>query len=106
MTSGLLSDTPPFFMEENSSVVDFATTTVARGIQNGLPQQSLPFSGAMPVAGGASGGSAPSFGGAGPDLGGVLTLLLASLLSAKFLWYARKFLRPDSVYGLIVNQPG
>ena len=65
--------------------------------------QSLPFSGAPPAP--ASGGSAASSGGTGPQLGGALALLLIALLGGKFLWYARNFLKPDSPFQLIVNQP-
>lgn len=91
----------------DSWVLDAAarTATVVRNASSQLPQSS-PLSGAppTPAPAGASGGS--SLGGAGPDLGGALALLLIALLGGKFLWYARNFFRPDSVYGLIVNQPG
>ncbi len=93
---------PLFSMAEHSLISDFATTTVARNASSQLPQ-SLPFSGALPApaSGSASGGS--SLGGAGK---GALALLLIALLSGKFLWYARNFLKPDSAHGLIINQPG
>jgi hypothetical protein len=96
-------------MQEHSSILNFpTTTTTARSIQDRLPQ-SLPFSGAMPAvpasSGGASGSSAPSFGGAGSELG-VLTLLLIALLGGKFLWNARNILKPNSIFHLVINQPG
>ena len=106
---GLLSQILHFSAEEHLSILEIATT--ARGVlqlQDGLPQ-SLPFSGGMPAgsaSGGAPGGSAPSFGGAGFDLGGALTALLIALLGGKFLWYARGLLKPHSVFHLVVNQPG
>ena len=53
----------------------------------------------------ASGGSAPGSGRAGHDLSGALALLLGAALDGKFLWHARDLLRPDSVFGPIVNQP-
>ncbi len=97
---------PLFSMAEHSLISDFATTTVARNASSQLPQ-SLPFSGALPApaSGSASGGS--SLGGAGPHPGGALAhQRLIALLSGKFLWYARNFLKPDSAHGLIINQPG
>ncbi len=67
----------------------------------------MPFSGALPAPPApASGGSAPSSGGTGLQLSGALALLLIALLGGKFLWYSRDFLKPNSAYGLIVNQPG
>jgi hypothetical protein len=36
----------------------------------------------------------------------VLAAVLISLLGGKPLWHAREFLKPDSAYGMIVNQPG
>jgi hypothetical protein len=93
---------PLFSMEEHSSIGDFAITTAARNASGQLPQ-SLPFSGTLPApASGSASGSASG----GSSLGGALALLLIALLSGKFLWYARDSLKPDSVYGLIVNQPG
>jgi len=85
---------------------DFAATVAARDASSRLPRP-LPLSGAppAPAPGGASGGSAPSSGGAGPDLAGVLATLLGAALAGKFLWHARGLLRPDSVFGPIVNQP-
>jgi len=96
---------PLFSMAEHSLISDFATTTVARNASSQLPQ-SLPFSGALPApaSGSASGGS--SLGGAGPHPGGALALLLAAQQCDQFLWHVRDFLKPDSIYGLIVNQPG
>jgi hypothetical protein len=90
----------------SSSMLDSFTTTAApaRDASSQSPQ-SLPFSGTLPAApapSGASGGA----GSGGPDLGGVLAALLISFLGGKLLWYARNFLKPDSVYGLLVNQPG
>ena len=110
------SEVPSFSMgelsiAEHSSILDSILDSVstARSAQDVLPQ-SLPFSEAMPAApaaGGFAGGSATSSGGAGGlDLGGVLAALLASLLGGKFVWYARKFLKPNSAFHLIVNQPG
>ena len=73
----------------------------ARDASNRLP---LPLPGAppAPAPGGASSGSAP---GGGPDLSGALALLLIAALAGRVLWHARDLLRPDSVYGPIVNQP-
>ena len=83
----------------------FAAAAAARDASNHLPRP-LPPPGAppAPAPGGASGGSAPGSGG-GPDLTGALALLLGAVLAGKFLWHARDLLRPDSVYGPIVNQP-
>ena len=104
-TSGRPAVAPLFFSAgEHSSIVDFVTTTVY-GTSNQLPR-SLPFSGALPAAGSAPGGSVPSLGGAGPDLGGVITLLLIALLGGKFVWYAHQFLKPNSAFRLLINQPG
>jgi hypothetical protein len=81
----------------------FAAPEAARAASNHLPQP-LPPSGAPPAP--APGGSAPSgASGGGPDLSGALALLLSAVLAGKFLWHARDLLRPDSVYGPIVNQP-
>jgi len=66
----------------------------------GSPSAPLPFTGAPPAP--ASGG--PGSGGA-PDLSGALSLLLGAVLDGEFLWHARDLLRPDSVFGPIVNQP-
>jgi hypothetical protein len=68
----------------------------------------LPFSGTPPIpaSGSTSGGSAPSSGGAGPQLSCALALVLIALLGGKFLWHRRDFLKPDSPFQLIVNQPG
>jgi hypothetical protein len=76
----------------------------ARDASNRLP---MPLPGAPPApAPGASGGSAPGgASGGGPDLSGALALLLGAALAGRFLWHARDLLRPDSVYGPIVNQP-
>jgi hypothetical protein len=106
---GLLSQILHFSADEHLSILEIATT--ARGVlqlQDGLPQ-SLPFSGGMPAgsaSGGAPGGSAPSFGGAGFDLGGAFTALLIALLGGKFLWYTRQFLKPNSAFQLLLNEPG
>jgi hypothetical protein len=94
------------------SILDFvaAATAAAREASSQLPQSS-PLSGAPPAPapgsapGSAPGGSSAGSGGAGPDLSGALALLLGAALAGKFLRYARDSLRPDSVYGLIVNQP-
>jgi hypothetical protein len=94
-----------FSLGEHRSVLDFATSTVGSA-SNQLPQ-SLPFSGSLPAApasGSASGGS--GLGGAGPGEKAILSLLLIGLLGGKLLWHAREFLKPNSVYGQIVNQPG
>jgi hypothetical protein len=83
---------------------DFAAPT-ARDASNRLP---LPLPGAppLPAPGGAPGGSAPGgASGGGPDLSGALALLLGAALAGRFLWHARDLLRPDSVFGPIVNQP-
>jgi hypothetical protein len=79
----------------------FAAPPAARDASNRLP---LPLPGAppAPAPGGASSGSAP---GGGPDLSGALALLLIAALAGRFLRHARDLLRPDSVYGPIVNQP-
>jgi len=61
----------------------------------GVPPAPAPGGGSGP--GGASGG--------GPDLSGALASLLGAALAGKFLWHARDLLRPDSVYGPIINQP-
>jgi len=94
----------------DSSLFDSFTATAAAAGHEASSQSpwSLPFSGAPPVpaSGSASGGSAPSSGGAGPQLSGALALVLISLLGGKFLWYRRDFLKPDSPFQLIVNQPG
>ena len=89
--------------EEHSPILDFAPTTTVHGTSNNQLPQSVPFSGALPAVP-APGGS--SMGGTAPDAGGVLTLLLIALLGGKALWYARNFIKPNSVYGLIINQPG
>ncbi len=91
------------------SILDLAAAaTAAARVGSSHSPRSLPLSGAPPVPapGGATGGSTVSSGGAGPDLGGALALILVLLLGAKFLRYARDSLKPDSIYGLIVNQPG
>jgi len=92
----------------DSSILDSLTTTAAAVHDaSSEPPLSSPFSGALPIpaSGSASGGSAPSSGGTGHELGGALTFVLIALLAGKFLWYRRDFLKPDSPYGLIVNQP-
>ena len=89
--------------------IDSAAITAAARDTASHSHRSLPLSGALPTPapGSASGGSAPSLGGAGPDAGSAaLALLLSMLLGGKFLWSACTLLRPDSVYGLIDNQPG
>jgi hypothetical protein len=85
----------------DGSGFDFAAPA-ARDASNHLPLP-LPGAPAAPAPGGASGGSAS---GGGPDLSGALALLLGAALAGKFLWHARDLLRPDSVFGPIVNQPG
>jgi hypothetical protein len=85
----------------------FAAPAATRDASN-HPPLPLPPPGAppAPAPGGASGGSAPGgASGGGPDLSGALALLLGAALAAKFLRHARDLLRPDSVYGPIVNQP-
>jgi hypothetical protein len=106
-TSGRLALTL-FSAAEHSSLLDSLTTAAAMHDASSQSPWSLPFSGAppAPASGGASGGSAASSGGTGPQLGGALALLLIALLGGKFLWYARNFLKPDSPFQLIVNQPG
>ena len=94
---------PLFSTGEHSPILDFAPTTTVHSTSNNQLPQSAPFSGALPAVP-APGGS--SMGGAGPDAGGMLTLLLIVLLGGKALWYARNFIKPNSVYGLIINQPG
>jgi len=83
-----------------------AASAAARDASNQLP---LPLPGALPAAlapGGAPGGSAPGgASGGGPDLSGALALLLGAVLAGRFLWHARDLLRPDSVFGPIVNEP-
>jgi len=77
----------------------------ARDASNHSP---LPLPGVppAPAPGGASGGSGPGgASGGGPDLSGALASLLGAALAGKFLWHARDLLRPDSVYGPIINQP-
>ena len=81
----------------------FAASTASRDASNPLPLP-LPGTPPAPVPGGASGGSAPGSGG-GPDPTGALALLLGAVLAGKFRWHARDLLRPNSVYGRIVNQP-
>jgi hypothetical protein len=97
-----------FSAAERSSLLDSLTTAAAMHEVSSQSPWSLPFSGAppAPASGGASGVSAASSGGTGPQLGGALALLLIALLGGKFLWYARNFLKPDSPFQLIVNQPG
>jgi hypothetical protein len=102
-TSGRLA-VPFFLAAKHSSLLDFGAMTAAVRGSSSRSLQSSPFSGA-PLAP-ASGGSAPSSGGTGLQLSGALALLLIALLGGKFLWYVRDFLKPDSFYGLIVNQPG
>ena len=83
----------------------FAAPAAAGGASD---RQPMPLPGAppAPAPGGASGGSAPGgASGGGPDLSGALALLLAAALAGRFLWHVRDLLRPDSVYGPIVNQP-
>jgi hypothetical protein len=106
-TSGRLA-VPFFLAAKHSSLLDFGAMTAAVRGSSSRSLQSSPFSGAplAPASGGASGGSAPSSGGTGLQLSGALALLLIALLGGKFLWYVRDFLKPDSFYGLIVNQPG
>jgi len=84
------------------SMRDFGFAAAARDASNHLPLP-LPLPGAppTPAPGGTSGGTS----GGGPDLSGALALLLGAVLAGKFLWHARDLLRPDSVYGPIVNQP-
>jgi hypothetical protein len=82
--------------------LDFAAT--AAGDAPIRSPRPLPLSGAPPAP--APGGSAPGSGGwAGHDLSGALALLLGAAPAGKFLWHARDLLRPDSVFGPIVNQP-
>ena len=79
-----------------------AAEAAARDASNQLP---LPLPGALPAAL-APGGSAPGgASGGGPDLSGALALLLGAVLAGRFLWHARDLLRPDSVFGPIVNEP-
>ena len=96
------------FMDEEYSSPE-PPTTAAGGAHNGLPHSgqppASPFQGVVPAGGAAGGFSSAGFGGTGHDLGGVLSALLIALLSGKFLWYARAFLRPNSVFLQIVNQP-
>jgi hypothetical protein len=90
-------------------MLDSATATTVHNASSQAPQP-LPYSGTLPVlpaptSSSASGGSS-SFSGAGPDTGGTLALFLILFLGGKFAWYARDFLKPDSPFRLIVNQPG
>ena len=93
----------------DSSLFDSFTATAAAAAAHDAASRSpwSPFSGTpqIPASGGASGGSAPSSGGTGYQLSGALALVLISLLGGKFLWYRRDFLKPDSPFQLIVNQP-
>ena len=98
-------------VEAYSSLFDSLTTTAATAAAHDASSRSpgsVPFSGAPPVpaSGSTSGGSAPGSGGTGHQLSGALALVLIALLGGKFLWYRRDFLRPDSPFQLIVNQPG
>jgi len=102
-TSGHPAVAPLFLVGEHPSILDFATRMYGTSTQ--LPQP-LPLSGALPAVGSTTGGSAPGSASAGLDLGGVLTVLLIALLGGKFLWHAREFLKPTSVFQLVVNQPG
>jgi hypothetical protein len=100
---------PLFSVGEHFSIRDYfaamaAAVAAARNASSQLPQ-SLPLSGALPGALPAPASGSAS-GGTGLDLSGALALLLSALLCAKFLWYLRDYLKPDSAYGLIVNQPG
>ena len=79
----------------------FAAPAAARGASDRLPMP-LPGAPPAPAPGGASSGSAP---GGGPDLSGALALLLIAALAGRFLRHARDLLRPDSIFGPIVNQP-
>ena len=95
----------------DSSLFDSLTATAAAAAAHDASSrspQSLPFSGTPPIpaSGSTSGGSAPSSGGTGPHLSGALAFVLIALLGGKFLWYRRDFLKPDSPFQLIVNQPG
>ena len=94
----------------HSSILDLAAAAAAAArVHSSHSPRSLPLSGAPPVpapGGGATGGSTLSSSGAGPDFGSALALILMLILGAKFLRYARDSLKPDSIYGLIVNQPG
>jgi hypothetical protein len=100
----------PFFpVGERSSILDFGTATTVHHASGQVPQP-LPYSGTLPpllpapTSSSASGGSS-SFSSASRDLEGALAILLILFLGGNFAWYARNFLKPDSPFQLIVNQP-
>ena len=70
--------------------------------------QPLPIPSSLPIgsaSGNAPASAASSMGGA-PYAGAILVLILFALSGGMSAWYAREFLKPDSVFGLIINQPG
>ena len=94
---------------ESSSLLDGVSSvaTAAYAIHDGAGKApQLPFSGTYPVP--LSGASSSAFGASLGDSGaGSLVVLLGiSALAAGLLISSREFLRPNSAYGLIGNQPG
>jgi hypothetical protein len=97
---------PLFSARELSSLFDHfvAAATTAPDSRGGA--LSLPFSGTAPapVSGSSSSGAGASSGGSG--LGTVVLLLGITALAGRLMLFSRKFLKPNSAYELIVNQPG
>ena len=85
------------------------STSTEHGAAAAQSPQSSPLSSplpALPEAGNAPSSAASGSGGSAPYVGGVLALFLIALLGGKSVWHTRPSLRPDSVYGSIINQPG
>ena len=97
-----------FPVEGRPALLDPATLTTERSAAGHL-SQPLPISSpppTLPASGNAPGGAASSSGAEAPYGGGVLALVLPAFVGGRSVWRSREFFRPDSVYGLIVNQPG
>jgi hypothetical protein len=75
------------------------------GVEDLLNQRPQPFSPGVPPVSGSSSGSSSGYGG-GNGLLGILALVSLLLLSGKFLWSRREFLKPSSALLPIIERPG